>query len=655
MAPALLLLAACLPAGTVSNSRQALAIIEARSGSTVQGSALFSQYDDQVALQLFVTNATPGSHAVHIHETGDCSAADASSAGGHWNPNSASHGDPASTKAPAHLGDLGNLDVGPDGTGSLRVTRSSWALVGDGSDVADVVGHAIVVHANTDDFTTQPAGNAGGRVGCGVIRLLDSDVPTNAAPNNGVGGTTGRSVTVNLFPRSASSASGTATFTQQGSKVHLEVKVANVSPGSHGIHLHQYGDCSAADGTSTGGHWNPSSVNHGGPTAAAHHAGDLGNIEVGADGKGTLNFDSSEWVVDAALVAGKRATNDVIGRGIILHAKVDDLITQPTGNAGDRIACGAIGVDTFPTPTAATARMDARSGSSSTGTASFAAASGGGVTLTLNMTNLTPGMHAVHLHDKGDCSAFDATSTGGHWNPTNMAHGAPTAAAHHVGDVGNLMANANGTGTLTFTQSDWAVVGEKGVVGHAVIVHAAVDDFVTQPTGNAGGRISCGVITLDNQQPKPPRKVMATLEAKSGTATTGLITLTETGDRVTLNLDVLNATVGQHGVRLHLVPDCSAADGASAGAAWTPVQVGDLGNLTVAAGGRGTLTVSNPYWFMGDGGTASNPVDVSTAADGGLNALPDGGVPRFEVLGRALIIQAGAAGEGNRVSCGVLK
>ena len=154
------------------------------------------------------------------------------------------------------------------------------------------------------------------------------------------------------------------------------------------------------------------------------------------------------------------------------------------------VACGSSGPS-------ASATLDPRSGSTATGTATFTL-DGSKVTMTLTASKLTPGPHAVHLHDVGDCSAADATSAGGHWNPTQMAHGNATGGAHHAGDIGNLTAAADGTGTLTFTTTEWSIGSgtSTDVVGHAVIIHEKVDDFTTQPTGNAGARQACGVIAL---------------------------------------------------------------------------------------------------------------------------------------------------------------
>jgi len=143
----------------------------------------------------------------------------------------------------------------------------------------------------------------------------------------------------------------------------------------------------------------------------------------------------------------------------------------------------------------ASATLESRSGSTVTGKVSFSE-HGGKVTMKVNVSGLTPGEHAIHLHDKGDCSAPDAASAGGHWNPTSEDHGKWGHAPFHHGDIGNLVANAKGKATLTVVSDLWTIGDGKpsDVLGHAVVVHAKQDDFTTQPTGNAGGRVACGVV-----------------------------------------------------------------------------------------------------------------------------------------------------------------
>lgn len=147
--------------------KQAVAGLESKSGSTVTGIATFEQEGDEVTVTIDIEGADPGVHAVHIHENGDCSADDASSAGGHWNPTGEDHG--RWGEAPFHLGDLGNIQVGEDGAGSFMLTTDLWSL-GTGAD-DDVAGLAVVVHEGADDFESQPSGAAGARVACGVIEM----------------------------------------------------------------------------------------------------------------------------------------------------------------------------------------------------------------------------------------------------------------------------------------------------------------------------------------------------------------------------------------------------------------------------------------------------------------------------------------------------
>jgi Cu-Zn family superoxide dismutase len=121
-----------------------------------------------------------------------------------------------------------------------------------------------------------------------------------------------------------------------------------------------------------------------------------------------------------------------------------------------------------------------------------------GVEVTANIEGLKKGDHGFHIHEKGDCSAPDAASAGGHFNPSNHKHGGPESAEHHEGDLGNLTAGADGKATKTFTMKGITLdEGATSIVGKGFIIHEKADDLKTQPTGNAGGRVACGVITLD--------------------------------------------------------------------------------------------------------------------------------------------------------------
>ena len=154
---------------TLTPLTDAVAIIGAASGSDLTGIAMFMQEGDTITVFIEIEGVSPGLHAVHIHESGDCGAADGTSAGGHWNPTDAPHGKWG--EGEFHLGDLGNIEVGADGIGQFELMTDLWEI-GTGSDL-DIVGKGIIVHAGADDFTSQPSGNAGARIGCGAIELVE--------------------------------------------------------------------------------------------------------------------------------------------------------------------------------------------------------------------------------------------------------------------------------------------------------------------------------------------------------------------------------------------------------------------------------------------------------------------------------------------------
>jgi Cu-Zn family superoxide dismutase len=166
-----LVLAACgaatKPPGDAAHSASGESIevpILARSGSKLSGAATFTQVKGGVDVKVQIAGAPPGEIATHVHEMGDCSAPDGSSAGGHFNPGSHPHGLPPTVQR--HLGDLGNIAVDPDGTGSTEVVVMGANL--EPNDPDSFLNRAIIVHEKRDDGG-QPTGNAGGRIGCGVI------------------------------------------------------------------------------------------------------------------------------------------------------------------------------------------------------------------------------------------------------------------------------------------------------------------------------------------------------------------------------------------------------------------------------------------------------------------------------------------------------
>lgn len=143
-------------------------------------------------------------------------------------------------------------------------------------------------------------------------------------------------------------------------------------------------------------------------------------------------------------------------------------------------------------PTKAIAVLHSASGSQVTGTVTFTK-TGDTVQVVADITGLTPGKHAFHIHEFGDCSAPDAASAGSHFNPTKKPHGAPDATEHHVGDMGNLEADSSGKAHLELKSNMLKFSGETSILGRGVIVHEKVDDW-SQPVGNAGGRVACGVV-----------------------------------------------------------------------------------------------------------------------------------------------------------------
>jgi superoxide dismutase, Cu-Zn family len=149
----------------------------------------------------------------------------------------------------------------------------------------------------------------------------------------------------------------------------------------------------------------------------------------------------------------------------------------------------------------AMATIQPTSGSTVTGTVHFQDLGGGNVQVKVDLTGVPPGVHGFHVHDKGACGD-NGMAAGGHFNPMGTNHGAPDATPHHSGDFGNVNADPSGEVHQQFvTQSVTVTAGTTSVVGHAVILHANPDDLVTQPTGNAGGRIACGVVEAIGKGP----------------------------------------------------------------------------------------------------------------------------------------------------------
>ena len=144
-----------------------------------------------------------------------------------------------------------------------------------------------------------------------------------------------QTATATLAPTAGNTTAGTVSFTQKGDKVTVSAKVSGLTPGGHGFHVHEKGDCSAPDGNSAGGHFNPTGKPHGDLSAPDHHAGDMPMLQADASGNAALTTDL------AGLTIGSGAA-DVVGKSVVVHKDADDFKSQPAGNSGARVACGVI-------------------------------------------------------------------------------------------------------------------------------------------------------------------------------------------------------------------------------------------------------------------------------------------------------------------------
>lgn len=165
-----------------------------------------------------------------------------------------------------------------------------------------------------------------------VMLFLIACEPGNEHPESMDTPTLTKAVSV-VYPIGNSGVSGTVQFEATSGGVSVSAELTGLEEGNHGFHIHQYGDCTASNGTSAGGHFNPTGNEHSSPEAANRHMGDMGNITANANGEASLDYTDGTITID-----------QIIGRGIIVHAGEDDLSSQPSGAAGSRIACGVIGV-----------------------------------------------------------------------------------------------------------------------------------------------------------------------------------------------------------------------------------------------------------------------------------------------------------------------
>ena len=177
------------------------------------------------------------------------------------------------------------------------------------------------------------------------------------------------------------------------------------------------------------------------------------------------------------------------------EAKKGDTADRHNQSMADTQAARKTAVATIRTSPAATSQP---ADGKPTGTVTFTESGDGKVKVVADLKGLPPNTtHGFHIHEKGDLSSPDFNSAGGHFNPDGHPHSAPNQPPHHAGDFGNITSDANGSVHLELTVDDISLGGPKNdVIGKAVIIHAKEDDFKTQPTGNAGGRIGGGVIEM---------------------------------------------------------------------------------------------------------------------------------------------------------------
>ena len=161
-------------------------------------------------------------------------------------------------------------------------------------------------------------------------------------------------------------------------------------------------------------------------------------------------------------------------------------------------ACGGGGEtpaqNVAPAPLQVSAHLAPTEGNSVYGNVTFSQEGNDSVRIIAEVSGLTPGSHGFHIHENGDCSAPDASSAGGHFNPLQTQHGKAGEGDHHAGDLPSLEADGEGSARINAVLNGITLTGDHSIVGRSLIVHADPDDFTTQPTGNAGARVACAVI-----------------------------------------------------------------------------------------------------------------------------------------------------------------
>ena len=166
-----------------------------------------------------------------------------------------------------------------------------------------------------------------------IEKVVDTEIEEVVKENE-----TEKKLSITLSPKSDSNVEGTINFTEKNGIVTMVGTITGLEEGEHAIHIHEKADCSSDDGTSAGGHWNPTAQPHGAwGDATGYHKGDIGNFSTNANGRGTLTKTTDEWCIGCG-----DDTKDILGKAIIVHIGVDDLKSQPSGAAGTRVGCAGI-------------------------------------------------------------------------------------------------------------------------------------------------------------------------------------------------------------------------------------------------------------------------------------------------------------------------
>jgi Cu-Zn family superoxide dismutase len=355
----------------VSGQPRQLAIVdlERPNGEAVEGSVVLSEGGGGgVLVEADLAGLEPGTHRVVVSNatrcpTGPLRSADQAAREGEAEA-AARPNDRASAAAQALATEgrtIGEIEVQREGVSSYRLLTHQISL--DRKSPESAVGHALVIEKKADGRAGQAA-DTGEKV-CGVIRTSKpTEAPRRAEGKPEAEGPSGpvlsvpraaeiaqgdddgklrrgtteaprRAAVARLESASGSPVHGEIVLTEDSEGVLIQADVAGLTPGAHGIHIHETGECTAPDFKSAGDHFAPAREPHGGPVAEAHHAGDLGNLRAGSNGLVQYRIRTDEISLDE----GPRS---VIGKSVIIHADPDDYHSQPSGDAGAREACGVI-------------------------------------------------------------------------------------------------------------------------------------------------------------------------------------------------------------------------------------------------------------------------------------------------------------------------